>query len=454
MKSTLIILSLLAIIVSNQENQNLRRLQPGQNSGSSTNSYDYSSIKATQSVTSTDTISSSLEASAADTSVVYVSGSGNATIGLVTLSKTAGDSSNTENSEFYGVNAALLVNGATATLTNTIITTAAKGANAVFATNSGTITINGGAITSTGSSSARGLDATYGGTIIASGLTINTSGGSCASLATDRGEGTVSCTSCTLTTGGAGSPVIYSTGAISITDSTGTANGAQMVVVEGKNSATVTSSTLKCTGVGNRNNVDKCGVMIYQSQSGDADDGIGSFTATNSKMEILSSSSVYSTAPMFFVTNTEATITLSNVTFTYGSGIFLDIEGTDEWGTSGSNGGDVTMTVTGQTIVGDIVIDDYSSLTLNLKSSSSFTGTINAAKSSGTINIVIDESSTITLTGNSTITKLTNSDSTGNNINTGDYSFSYSDSSESGSDGKANYLQFYVLNLLLIIMIL
>ena len=221
---------------------------------------------------------------------------------------------------------------------------------------------------------------------------------------------------------GGNDAVIYSTGAISITSSTGTANGAQMVVVEGKNSATVKSSTLKCTGVGNRNNVDKCGVMIYQSQSGDADDGNGSFTASDSTMEILSTSSVYSTAPMFFVTNTEATITLSNVTFTYGSGIFIDIEGTSQWGTSGSNGGDVTMTVTGQTIVGDIVVDDYSSLTLNLKSSSSFKGKFNSAKSSGTINIVIDSSSKITLTGDSYITSLENGDSSGSNIDKGDYS--------------------------------
>jgi hypothetical protein len=215
-----------------------------------------------------------------------------------------------------------------------------------------------------------------------------------------------------------------------------------MVVVEGKNSATVISSTLKCTGVGNRNNVDKCGVMIYQSQSGDADDGIGSFTASDSKMEILSSSSVYSSAPMFFVTNTEATITLSNVTFTYGSGIFLDIEGTDQWGTSGSNGGDVTMTVTGQTIVGDIVVDDYSSLTLKLSSSSSFKGKINSAKSSGSIYIVIDASSKITLTGDSYITKLENADSSGSNIDTGSYSFKYSNSS---------YLKVGVFTLLFLI---
>ena len=287
MKSTIILILLISSsITKNQEIQNLRRLQPG---GTSTNSYSYSSIAATQSITTTgQTISTDLTASAADTSVVYVSSSGSVTIGTNTMSKTGGASSNTENSEFYGVNAAILVNGGSATLTSTTVTTAATGANAVFATNSGTITINGGTITSTGSASARGLDATYGGTITASGLTITTQGGSCASLATDRGEGTVSCTSCTLTTNGAGSPVIYSTGAISITSSTGTANGAQMVVVEGKNSATVKSSTLKCTGVGNRNNVDKCGVMIYQSQSGDADDGIGSFTASDSTMEILS----------------------------------------------------------------------------------------------------------------------------------------------------------------------
>ena len=460
MKSTLITLSLLAIIVSNQENQNLRTLQTGQNSGSSTNTYDYTSIKATREVDYSRTISSPslIEASAADTSVVYVYDSSEAKINSVTLSKLGGDSSNISNSEFYGVNAALLVNGATATLNNTNITTNAIGANAVFATNSGTISITGGVILSTGTSSARGLDATYGGTIRATGLTIATSGGSCATLATDRGEGTVTCTSCNLTTVGAGSPLIYSTGDITISSTTGIANGAQMVVVEGKNSANVFSSTLKCKGVGNRNNVDNCGVMIYQSQSGDAEDGQGSFYAMDSTMEIVSSSSVYSTSPMFFITNTKANITLFNVTFTYGSGIFLDIKGTDEWGTSGSNGGDVTITVYNQDIVGDIVIDNYSSLTLNLYTFSSFKGTINGAASSGTINIALDSTSKITLTGDSTINQLTNSDSSGNNINTGDYTLTSDDSSGSGngsgSDGKANYLQFYVLNLLLIIMIL
>ena len=234
MKSSLILLLLFSTtLTSKQEIQNLRILQTDANSGSITNKYDYSSISGTINISTTgqtlENTSSSSET--IDKSVVYVSSSGSVSIKKSTLSKKSGDTSDIENSEAYGVNAAILVNGGSATLTETTVTTAAKGTNAVFATNSGTITINGGSITSTGSSSARGLDATFGGKITASGLTINTTGGSCASLATDRVEGTVSCTSCTLTTNGAGSPLIYSTGNITIIDSTGIANGAQMVII-------------------------------------------------------------------------------------------------------------------------------------------------------------------------------------------------------------------------------
>ena len=441
---------LIFLIISNQcyENKSfLRHLQ----GSSSTNSYDYSSYSAEKTVSTTETISDNVSTSTAGQSALYVTSTGVATVGAVTISKSGDYSDNIETCEFYGVNAAVLVNAGNASFTGTTIITTAKGANAVFATNSGTITITNSIINSTGSSSARGLDATYGGKITGTNVTITTSNGSCATLATDRGEGTVTCTQCTLTTNGEGSPVIYSTGDISITDTTGPANGAQMVVVEGKNSATVSSSTLKCTGNSNRDSgVDKCGVMIYQSQSGDADDGIGSFIASDSTMEILSTSSVYSTAPMFFVTNTEATITLSNVTFTYGSNIFIDIEGTSEWGEEGSNGGDVTMTVSGQTIEGDIVVDDYSSLTLYLNNSSSFKGTINSAQSSGTITIIIDSTSKMTLTGDSYITTLTNSDSSNSNIDEDDYSLNIGTSS---SDSNGNILKGSLICFILVLVV-
>jgi hypothetical protein len=72
------------------------------------------------------------------------------------------------------VNAAVLVQGGEATITGGIISTSAKGANAIVATNKGTVTISGTTIESTSSGSARGLHSTFGGSISASKVTIST----------------------------------------------------------------------------------------------------------------------------------------------------------------------------------------------------------------------------------------------------------------------------------------
>ena len=378
-----------------------------------TSLYDYSSYGSTS--TNTNLSGQTISSTTSGESAVYITNSG-ITISDSTIQK-SGDISDSqkEDSEFYGINAAVLVQGGGVTIKDGSITTSATGGNAVCATK----------ITSTGSSSARGLHATYGGTITASDVTISSSGGSCATLATDRGEGTVSCTGCTLTTEGAGSPLIYSTGDITVSGSTGTANGAQMIVVEGKNTATVKdSSSLKCTGVGNRevsgDKVDSCGIFLYQSMSGDADTGTSEYNCNDSTLEILSTSSVYSSAPMFFITNTDAEINLENCNFNYGSGTFLKAAGTSAWGTSGSNGGKVTLTLTNQDIEGDFVVDENSSLTINMVNSS-IKGKINNDKVSSTVAVTLDTASSITLTGNSYLSSLTNADTTGSNINKGSY---------------------------------
>lgn len=397
---------------------------------SENSSYSYGSYSATS--TNSNLSGATISNTNSDASAVYITSSG-ITITNSAITK-SGDSSNTENSEFYGVNAAVLVNGGGLTMTGGSITTSGGGANAIVATNSGTVTISGTSITSTGSRSARGLHATYGGTITATDVTISSTGGSCATLATDRGEGTVTCTSCTLSTAGSGSPLIYSTGVITVSGTTGSATGAQAVVIEGKNSAIVKdSSNLKCSGSGNGRD-DECGIMIYQSQSGDADTGTGSFTCESSTIEILSSSSVYSEAPMFYITNTAATISLTGCTFTYGSGTFL-LADEGDWGSSGSNGGTVTLTLTNQAIVGDIEVGSSSSLTITLVNSS-INGKINTDKTAAKLAITLDAASTITLTGDSYYTSLTNSDSTNSNIKTGSYTWeSYTESSTPSSGG-------------------
>ena len=375
--------------------------QPGGDSSSTsvtyTAEYTYSSTNCltTNSVSSDD----------ADENVILVQSGATLTLNTVTVTKT-GDASNTENAEFYGLNAAVLVtNSSKGVIYNSTIITNGKGANAIFSFGSSSkIEIFNSTITTTGSSSSRGLLATYTGTINAYNIFISTTGGSCATLATDRGEGVVTCLDCKLITAGKGSPVVYSTGTITIDGTTGSALDAQMVVVEGANSALIKNSILYSYSNGNRDsNVDSSGIFIYQSTSGDANEGIANFAAISSNFTIYSNSSNYEDAPMFFVTNTEATITLlgGNV-FNYGSGVFLKADtNTENWGTSGSNGGTVTLYVKGETINGNITSGTNSSITIYLTEGSSLTGKITAT---GTVNIYIDSTSKWTLTGNSVVT--------------------------------------------------
>ena len=369
-----------------------------------------------------ETLSESYTTANADESTILVKNSASATISGAEVSKTGGDSTNTENSEFYGINSGVLVTSdSTAIIKESNITTNARGSNAVFSTGSNSrIYISNSNITTTGSSSARGLDATYGGYIEADNVNIKTTGGSCATLATDRGEGTIIAKNSKLETNGSGSPVIYSTGDISISNTTGTANGSQMVVIEGKNSATVTDSTLSASGLGNRGETDKAGIMIYQSMSGDASEGTGTFNATNSKLSIQANSSVYKTAPMFFVTNTNAVINLTKCTLSYGSNVLISSKGTTQWGNSGSNGGNITLNANEQTLEGNIDIDNISTLSMNLNNSS-YTGTINSANTAKEIKIKLDKNSKITLTGDSYITSIEDEDETYSNINFNGY---------------------------------
>ena len=54
----------------------------------------------------------------------------------------------------------------------------------------------------------------------------------------------------------------------------------------------------------------------------------------------------------------------------------LSIKGTDEWGNSGSNGGNVTFKATKENLTGDIEVDKISTLKLTLFNSKNFRGAL------------------------------------------------------------------------------
>ena len=154
------------------------------------------------------------------------------------------------------------------------------------------------------------------------------------------------------------------TGEIKVTNSTGTAMGAQIAVVEGRNSVELENCNFSANGNGNRGTVDNAGVMIYQSMSGDAGEGVGVFKAKASTMTILPESPVYTETPFFLVTNTEAEIGLGDVALNFSkNSALIAAVGTSEWGLPGANGGKVIVKAVGLKATNTVVnVDAISSV--------------------------------------------------------------------------------------------
>ena len=209
----------------------------------------------------------------------------------------------------------------------------------------------------------------------------------------------------TYATSGVGSPAIYSTADITVTGAELSATNSEAVVIEGGNSVTLNNVTAYGNNATlNGQSTIPTNVLIYQSMSGDAAAGNASFVMNGGTL-------VSGTATMFHVTNTTATIDLSDVDLVYensGSHTLLNASA-DSWGTSGKNGGNVTMNLSNQDATGDIIVDSVSSLTLNLTDGSSYTGAINPSGTAGNVYVVLSDDSVWTLTADSYITAFTGS---------------------------------------------
>ena len=262
-----------------------------------------------------------------------------------------------DEADFYGANAAIFAtNGGSLTLSEITVNTDGKHANGVFSYGEGTtVTISDSVIETSGNCSG-GLMTTGGGTMNASNLLIHTTGNSSAAIRSDRGGGTVNVTGGSYTTEGTGSPVIYSTADITVSDAEMESTASQGVVVEGQNSVTLNNVNLTASNVKKNSNKSEWyqAVMIYQSMSGDADEGLASFAMNGGTLTNLN-------GDIFFVNNTTATIDLTGATIVNedSDGVFLRAAAAG-WGSEGSNGGQETMKASSQNIKGDESVDESS----------------------------------------------------------------------------------------------
>ena len=395
---------------------------PAMNGGSSA-AASYSAVKE---ITSDESISSSdFSSTKADENAISASGNITATLSDISVTKN-GDSDGGDNTSFYGTNSAIIAKGgANLTIKNASITTDATGANGVFSyggsatTNNSssdgtTINISNSTI-KTSKDNSGGIMTTGGGVMNAENLTVTTAGTSSAAIRSDRGGGTVTVNNGSYKTTGKGSPAIYSKADITVKNASLVATASEGAIIEGKNSITLENVSLTDTNNSlNGQSTTYKNIFLYQSMSGDAASGKAVFTAKNSTITTNKGDS-------FYVTNTTAEINLENnqIINNDKSGNFLRIQ-KDSWGKSGSNGGTVTLNMTKQAATGNIVVDSISKLTMNLASGSSFSGAIKSDKT-GEVELTLDSSSSITLTGDAYVKSLTNADTTNSNIHANGY---------------------------------
>ena len=327
------------------------------------------------------------------------------TLDGITVDKTGGASSSTENGDFYGMNAGLLaLNGSTATITGATITTNAVNGNGVFSYGTGTTVNISDSKIHTAMNNSGGIQTTGGATMNATNLDVQTEGNSAAAIRSDRGGGDVNVTGGTYVTNGTGSPAVYSTADISVDSATLTANASEAIVVEGKNSVALNNVTLSGNMQASTDATENVhNIMLYQSMSGDAEVGHSSFTATGGSI-------LANAGDMFYVTNTTCTISLSNVALTLANENLLTVSGNSSsrgWGTAGANGGTCTFTASQQTLNGIITVDSISSLDIQLADGSIFTGSINPTGAAGTVNLTLASGCQWVLTGDSYLTSFT-----------------------------------------------
>ena len=377
--------------------------QPGGMSGQP-DSYDAARALSEDAAISGETI----ESTGTDENALLVTG-GDISVDGATVTRASDDSTGGDASSFYGVGAAILATGGTLTVSNSTITTDANGGAGVFAYGDAVVTVSDATISTSGDTSG-GVHVAGGGALYASNLTVTTEGASSAAVRSDRGGGTLVVDGGSYTASGSGSPAVYVTADVTLSNAALTATGSEALCLEGLNSVLLTDCDLTGDMPDQDQNDTTWTVILYQSMSGDSEVGKGTFTMEGGSLTSLNGG-------LFYTTNTESEFSLRNVTLTAAddSEFLLRCTGNANrrgWGQTGANGADCTFTAAEQTMDGDVIWDSISNLSLNLTEGSVLTGAILDDEScageggDGACALTIDAASKWIVTGDSVLTTL------------------------------------------------
>lgn len=311
-----------------------------------------------------------IESNTVDTSVICNQNGGTVTINKNTLHK-SGDTNNEG-----GKNAVVFTTGSSFTkIDQSDLQSTSKGSSGIVANEKAMVYANDSSIM-TSNDSANGLEAYSNGQIIANKMDITTQGNQSAAVYAKQSDGSISLTNSTLSTDGNNAPLLYANGTIEVDNVSGTASHSKIAEVEGGQHLSIYNSQFSSTNNSLlQNETMKNGIGMNRSDDGN----------DCSRIDICNSilSTMIDDGSMFYIDGQDANIVLNK------SLLSFDCDHVDLLHVSNGN---VKLTGSEETMVGNITAADHARADVYLLDGSSYTGST-SYENQGTLNMNISSDS-------------------------------------------------------------
>ena len=349
-----------------------------------------------------------MESVTGDENIIHVYDGATATVTNSSFVNGGSGASGGDAASFYGVGATLFVSDGELYVDDVTIDSTVSGGTGVFAYADGVAYVQNADIHTT-QGSAGGLHVAGGGTLYAWDCNVETEAGmAAAAIRSDRGGGLMVIDGGSYVTNG-GTGAVYVTADISVHNAYLYTGGSEAIAIEGKNTIRLFDCELEGNMIPNQlNDNNVWNIIVYQSMSGDAENG-------TSHYEMVGGTLTTHAGPVVYNTNTASYITFSGVDIVRGDDTtyLLQVTGNSSsrtWGRAGANGANCIFTAVDQVLPGDVVYDTISNLDFYLLEGSELSGairlddTLNGGYSGdGVANVYIDAGSTWVVTGDSYI---------------------------------------------------
>ncbi len=313
-----------------------------------------------------------IESNTVDTSVICNQNGGTVTINKNTLHK-SGDTNNED-----GKNAVVFTTGSSFTkIDQSDLQSTSKGSSGIVANEKAMVYANDSTIM-TSNDSSNGLEAVSSGQIIANQMDITTQGNQSAAVNVKQNDGSISLTNSILSTDGNDAPLLHANGTIEADNVSGNASHSKIAEVEGGQHLSIYNSQLSSTNNHLlQNELIKNGIRIQCVQD--------SSTKEKARIDICNSilSTMIDEGSMFYVDGQDTNIVLNK------SLLSFDCDHVDLLHVSNGN---VKLTGSEETMVGNITVESHAKVDMYLLDGSSYTGST-SCEEQGTLNMNISSDS-------------------------------------------------------------